>query len=134
VSRLILVAAIVTCAAACSSGATSNGNPGGDGAAGGTGGDAGFTTDVGAPDGCLRIRACAADCADDACIQSCLAAGTSAAQALYLQLRECTRTACPDPQDETCRCEAECVFPGPCTDLQDMCSEGVDDSICVRCF
>ena len=96
--------------------------------------DARSSADVGAPGSCLQIRACASRCADAACVQGCIEQGSAPARAIYEQLDACTRAACPGAQEEICRCEAECVFPGACTDLQDMCSEGVDDPQCVRCF
>jgi hypothetical protein len=102
--------------------------------AGGDGVDAGSSVDVGAPGSCLHIRACASLCADAACIQRCIDQGSASQRALYEQLEACTRAACPDDQDATCRCEAECIFPGVCTELQDMCSQAMDDPGCVRCF
>jgi hypothetical protein len=102
--------------------------------AGSDGGEAGSSADVGAPGSCLRIRACASLCADAACRQRCIDQASPPERSLYEQLETCTRAACPDAQDATCRCEVECVFPGTCTDLQDMCSQGMDDPQCVRCF
>jgi hypothetical protein len=96
--------------------------------------DAGAAADVGTPGSCLRIRACASMCGDEACVQRCIDQAGAPARAVYEQLETCARAACPDAQDATCRCQVECVFPGACTDLQDMCSEGMDDPQCVRCF
>jgi hypothetical protein len=102
--------------------------------AGSDGIDARGSADVGIPGSCLRLRACASLCGDEACVQRCIDQASAPARAVYEQLETCARAACPDAQDATCRCQVECVFPGACTDLQDMCSEGMDDPQCVRCF
>jgi hypothetical protein len=129
VIRLGLAVALVGLASSC------GGNAGSTNAdAGSDGSDARASADVGAPGSCLQIRACASACADAACVQRCIEQGSAPARAIYAQLDACTRAACAGTQEEICRCEAECVFPGACTDLQDMCSEGVDDPQCVRCF
>ena len=58
-----------------------------------------------------------------------------AARMRYEELRTCSQTACPDQQDQTCRCEAECIFgPGACAELQDMCAEGATDITCDKCM
>jgi hypothetical protein len=124
-----------------------SGSGGGAGAAGDTSeGDAGTPNggdpDSGAPDGvsvtptnanCLQIRMCVAACMDAACADRCVALGSPAGRALFDQLQMCSRTACPDQTDRTCRCEAECIFPGTCADLQNMCADGVTDPACQMC-
>jgi hypothetical protein len=132
VIRLGLAVALWAVAASCADNSTS---PSADaGTDGSDGSDGSLSPDVGTPGSCLAIRACVSGCAEPGCVQDCVERGTAAARALYGQLQDCTSAACPDAQDETCRCEAACIFPGACTGLQDMCSEGMDDPQCVRCF
>jgi hypothetical protein len=128
-------------------GGQSAGTGGGSGAAGGISGQSGGTdaggpetsTDAGPPltnATCLQIRACASSCTDAPCVQRCMDMGSPAGRMLHAQLQMCSITACPD-QDRPCRCEAECIFPGPCADLEDMCTEGMidKDPYCVPgCF
>jgi len=120
--------AVLTSSCAGQSSPTTQADAGSDGI------DARASADVGSPGSCLRIRACASLCDDEGCVQRCIDQASDPARALYEQLETCARAACPDAQDATCRCQVECVFPGACTDLQDMCSDGMDDPQCVRCF
>ncbi len=82
---------------------------------------------------CFQVRRCVAACKDDACLQACLDLGSPAGRALFDQLQTCSKTACPDQEDRTCRCEAECIFPGICAELQDMCADGAIDPACQMC-
>jgi hypothetical protein len=83
---------------------------------------------------CLQVRNCVAACPDEACVQRCETRASPAARALHDQLRACSLGACPAPQDETCGCQAECIFPGACADIQDMCAEAMTDPACTKCL
>jgi len=162
-AAVIIVSSTVSSTVGCTSGVVggdipgaggSSGEPGvaGESGSGGIVGTAGDTgeTDAGMPDGgdpdggtpdgvtptnanCLQLRMCVASCMDAACVDRCLELGSPAGRALFDQLQMCSKTACPDQTDRTCRCEAECIFPGPCADLQDMCADGVTDPACQMC-
>jgi hypothetical protein len=122
-----LVAVVLTLA--CSSGGS--GNP--DGGAGGSGGGGGG----GAPSGtCQAIRLCALDCSDEACVTTCANRGTSAAQAAFQALYDCTKAAlptgggCATPSDVDCLCMAQCIQDPPCFDQTIECTANMTDTIC----
>jgi hypothetical protein len=140
VLRAIIPVAVVAMSIGCASGTVG----GGSGAAGqGPGGESGATSGIGGsgtPDGgtpsnanCLQIRTCVSACMDAACVQTCMDLSSPAGRMLFEQLQTCSKMACPNQQDRTCRCEAECIFPGVCADLQDMCADGVADPACEKC-
>jgi hypothetical protein len=111
---------------ACSSGTSS-----GDAAAPDSGADAASPDagSVAAPGTCQSLRLCAFDCADDACVQTCRAKGTAAAQAAFDMLEACTAQACA-AGDVNCACGEQCLADGSCLSAVDACLGNVADAIC----
>jgi len=127
-----LVAVLLLVALGCSSSdGTSN-----DGAAGGTG--AGGAGGMAPPAGsCQAIRLCSHDCADDACVAAnCLPMGSTAAQAQFQMLHDCSKAAqptgggCATPGDLNCLCLAQCLQDPPCGDLAMVCNATPVDTFC----
>jgi hypothetical protein len=109
-----------------------SGGPAGD--AGGAAGAAG-----GAPTAwsCQQIRMCALGdaCADDACVASCAAHGSAAAQATFETLRACTAKTCATG-DINCACGEQCFADGRCLAEADACvgaaaSDDICDALCA---
>jgi hypothetical protein len=122
---VLLIALALTLA--CSGGGSSN--P--DGGAGGSGGNGG------APSGsCQAIRLCALDCADEACVTTCVNRGTPSAQAAFQTLHDCTKAAqptgggCATLGDVECLCMAQCIQDPPCFDQTIECTANMTDTIC----
>jgi len=83
---------------------------------------------------CLEIRSCVQFCkADSACAMRCVAQAPATAQTRYKAAEACSRRACPK-QDMDCRCGAECIFPGECTEVVDDCTNGAEDRFCQLCL
>ena len=84
---------------------------------------------------CQQIRLCEFDqpCADDACIATCAARGSPAAQVTFEALRACTAKACAatDPNFVNCACGEQCFGDGTCLAEVDACLAGATaDMIC----
>ncbi len=128
-----LVAVLLVVALGCSS---SDGNN--DGAAGSGGAGAGGAGGMAPPAAsCQAIRLCSMDCADDACVAAnCLPMGSTAAQAQFQMLHDCTKVArpagggCATPNDVNCLCLAQCLEDPPCGELAMACTATVVDTIC----
>jgi hypothetical protein len=94
---------------------------------------------AGAPAGrnCQQIRMCVfgAPCADDACVHTCAAKGTTDAQAAFEALRACTANACATG-DVNCACNEQCEANGSCLHEADVCLgttaiDDICDSLCA---
>ena len=86
---------------------------------------------------CQAIRLCSLDCADDACVAAnCLPMGSTAAQAQFQMLHDCTKAAqptgggCATPNDVNCLCLAQCLQDPPCGELAMACTATIVDTIC----
>jgi hypothetical protein len=118
-------------AAGGSSGGSSAGASGGGGATGGAGGGATNAT-------CQALRMCALDNPDEVSFNSnCKSMGTTAAQAAFQALFECTtdpaRGNCGSPVDINCLCMAQYLQDPPCADLLSACVGDINDLIAARC-
>ena len=118
-------------AAGGSSGGSSAGAGGGGGATGGAGGGATNAS-------CQALRICALDNPDEASFTSnCKSMGTTAAQAAFQSLFECTtdpaRGNCPSPVDINCLCMAQYLQDPPCADPLTACVGDILDMIATRC-
>jgi hypothetical protein len=90
-----------------------------------------------APDGggqnCQQIRMCVfgSSCADDGCVQTCAAQGSSEARTTFEALRACTARACPTLGDVNCACGEQCQADGACLHEADACVGTVTvDDVC----
>ena len=124
-----------------SSGASGGGGGGGaSGAAGDNGsalGGAGAAVDASTtitPKSCGTLRECISKCTTDAaCKQHCRDTAPAEAKTAYALVETCSLKSCPDG-DEVCRCQAECIGGGECTDVVDTCRALDDDTFCdVTC-
>lgn len=98
------------------------------------------SVDAAAPLSCQQIRLCVftAPCADEACVATCAARGSSAAQSAFEALRACTANACA-ANDLNCACNEQCLANGRCLPEADACLgntapqvvDGVCDQICA---
>jgi hypothetical protein len=95
--------------------------------------------EAGAPAGmtCQQIRMCVfgTPCADDACVQTCAARGSSEAKAAFEALRACTAKACAT-SDVNCACVEQCQGGGTCLHEADVCVgtatvDDICDSLCA---
>ena len=97
--------------------------------------DAEVTPDamVAPPKTCPDTEVCAFDCGDDAaCRQRCPAMLPAAEKTLFDAVMACRRMACTNPEDVTCRCEAECYQDGACAETLDACMAGIADPWCDK--
>jgi hypothetical protein len=96
--------------------------------------------DAAAPLTCQQIRLCVfnAPCAAEACVATCAAKGSSAAQSAFEALRACTADACA-ANDLNCACSEQCLANGRCLAEADAClgdtatpvADDVCDQICA---
>jgi hypothetical protein len=114
----------------------SGGTTGGSGGSGGAGGNPmdgpQFETGglTGAPKLCGEIRNCVIRCNTPACAQACVDQAPAEARTQYQAVVTCSKAGCAET-DITCRCERECLEPGPCVPTVDECRDGVEeDTFC----
>jgi hypothetical protein len=133
--RQVVAVLLLLAALGCSSSGGSNN----DGAAGGGGTGSAGAGGMAPPAGsCQAIRLCSLDCADDACVATnCLPMGSTAAQAQFQMLHDCTKVArpsgggCATPNDVNCLCLAQCLEDPPCGELAMACTANLTiDTIC----
>jgi hypothetical protein len=121
------------------SGGATGGSAGTTGGSGGGGGASGNPMDgspfetgglTGAPKLCGEIRNCVTRCTTPACAQACVDQAPAEARTKYQAVTTCSKNGCAET-DITCRCDRECLEPGPCVPTVDECRNGVeDDTFC----
>jgi hypothetical protein len=112
--------------------AGTTGGSGGGGASGNPMDGSPFETGgvTGAPKLCGEIRNCVTRCTTPACAQACVDQAPAEARTKYQAVTTCSKNGCAET-DITCRCERECLEPGPCVPTVDECRNGVeDDTFC----
>jgi hypothetical protein len=83
------------------------------------------------PTSCQTLRSCVYACrTDKACVARCIASAPAAARQQYDQANACSLQACPNQDDIDCRCNAECLGGGECTQVVDECDNSASDPFC----
>jgi hypothetical protein len=82
------------------------------------------------PTSCQTLRSCVYACRTDmVCVARCIASAPAAARQQYDQANTCSLQACPGG-DIDCRCMAECLGGGDCTQVVDECDNAASDPFC----